>query len=132
MNTFLWRNATPEQLNLYNLVIAKLTAPVTITPQYFNGANAASEWATYVAKKIYLTLALIIDYQVAGAALPSVAIYDENNALVDTFTNANGFYTGAAVNYIGNTLILNNLYFGKIVLTGYTNIKFNGYKLVGT
>jgi len=128
MNTTSWKNTTPQQKNLWDYINASFH-PTVIVPLYFQGIAATSEFATYVATKLYLAL----DFKIAGtadtAAISFVSVYDESNALVSVFGNSVAYWNTTNARYVHNFFVLNNFCFGKLIFSGYTNIMFNGYRL---
>jgi hypothetical protein len=127
METLLWRNATPEQLNLWNIAKAKI-AYTTITPKFFMGAVAGSEFVTYDANHLYIALEIKFGIPPAtGGAGIQTNVYDESNTLCMYFANDAILYN-AADRFLGNSMELKNFYFGRIV-SGYTYMMFNGYLL---
>lgn len=131
MNTINWKNATPEQINLWNLCNG-LIAWTTITPIFYEGGSAGSEFLVYNAGKLYIVLNLIVGN--IGTAI-DVPCYVQINGLVDAIL---GYYSNPSIawnvttvklNYAPGCLSLNNIYFSKIALSGYSCLIFNGYRL---
>ena len=92
-----WKNATPEQMNLWNLCNG-LIAWNTITPLYYCGAVAGSEFLVYAATKIYICLEFCVNKTAAASATVGQAqFYDVANAVfMFTQNNAIGWDTTAA------------------------------------
>ncbi len=61
----------------------------------------------------------------------NLTIYDMANAICGYRENLNTYWdvTAALAKFCTNTIETHNLYFSRIVLTTYTYIKFNGYRL---
>jgi hypothetical protein len=127
MKTIDWKNATPEQINFWNITSAKL-AFTTITPIYYLGACAGSEFETYDAAKLYIALEFGILDSGLNTNWGFVQLYNEANAASAKLTN-NVIAYGIAYNYLKNSLFVQNVYFGRIAVTEYLSIKFNGYRL---
>lgn len=127
MNTFDWRNASPEQFNFWKLASAKL-AYTTITPMFFEGAIAGSEFLTYDAAKLYIALEIQFGPAAIDATSNNVSFYDEANVLCYAFANNTILYNAA--NYFnGNSGLIKNIYFGRIITTDINYLIFNGYRL---
>lgn len=136
MNTFDWRNATPAQINLWKAVSAIWPFQPfvdTLTPLYFCGPIAGSEFLTYNANKIYLCLEGIISgssyvFQAGGGY---TALYDMGDAVKGILTNECGSLnvTSDGFNYILLPISVKNIWFSRIALTTYNNLCFNGYRL---
>jgi hypothetical protein len=131
MNTLSWKNATPEQKNFWNLTKIRLVGWNTITPLFFGGAIAASEFLIYDAAKLYIALELEITGQVVTATVGSITFYNEANVAGRVMTNESLAWdvTAAAFKMQTNPIMLKNQYFGRIVVTQYASMKFNGYRL---
>jgi hypothetical protein len=128
MDTLNWRYATPEQKNFWDLVKGKI-AYTSITPLYYMGVCAGSEFETYNAGKLYVGLEMAVDGCAANATVAILTFYNEANTASFQMMSESGYYTGAAVNYVGNTVQMANVYFGRVVISNYGKIKFNGYRL---
>lgn len=132
MNTIDWKNATPEQINLWKLVNG-LIAWTAITPLYYQGVIAGSEFLTYDAAKLYIALELETSTNDAISAItvPDLALYNEANAINFYLRNLDSVCdtAGPTVFYWGNNASIKNVYFGRILPTGYDYMKFNGYRL---
>lgn len=132
MKTLDWKNATPEQINLWNLCNG-LIAWTTITPLYYEGAIAGSEFLTYNAGKLYIAL----DCKITATTIISggsafVALYNMANALSIVLYNIFPYWNTTAVDawYEHNQIESKNFWFSRIVDGGiYNRILFNGYRL---
>jgi hypothetical protein len=128
-----WRHATPEQKNLWRAASIILPIPPgdvqTITPIYYQGVVAGSEFLTYAATKLYIALEMEFGYFAQAASQGIVNFYNEVDAIDFIASNSAGFWDGAAVAYAGNLLVLKNHYFSRIVTVRYLNMKFSGYRL---
>jgi hypothetical protein len=125
MNTLDWKNATPEQLNFWRIAKGKL-AYATITPMFYCGVIAASEFLTYDATKLYIALELEFCGFISNASQSQVQLYDESNA--QNFMLCNDF-TYAVNIFMANNLQVKNHYFGRFSVININYMKFNGYKL---
>jgi hypothetical protein len=131
MNTINWKNATPEQKNLWDYA-RTLIAWTTITPIFYTGTNIASEFLTYNAGKLYIALELEIASQTIHATLPLVQMYDMANANHFNLSNNQLAWdtTAAAFKYFPNYVAIKNFYFSKLVFSAtLIYMKFNGYRL---
>lgn len=131
MNTRDWKNATPEQLNFWNLCNTKI-AWNTITPLNYVGVVAASEFTVYDAAKLYLALILSCGHTgSADASTFSINLYNEANAVHNYLINQvlSWDVTAAAFKFSGNSYEYHNIWFSRIVVSKYTWMRFNGYKL---
>jgi hypothetical protein len=129
------KSASPEQKILWNHIFLTFGERATISQLYIHGNIGTTELFTYVPRKIFLAYSLILGTN--GPVTPNLAgeaftIYDETNSLI-LFPANNSVYwdvTAAAVKFLGNSTILNNLYFSKINTTaGAVLVKFIGYRI---
>jgi hypothetical protein len=127
-----WRNATPEQNNLWRIARA-LIAWNTCTPIYYEGAIAGSEFVTYNAAKLYICLDLVVNVNFSAATVNAGALvtYDiANAAKSQEYLNFPVWNTTAAALYYNvPSFRLVNIYFSRITVTTYVFMKFNGYRL---
>ena len=133
MNTLYWKYAQIEQKNLWNIASTKI-AWNTITPLYYQGVTAGSEFVTYVATKLYICLELHASYSLGNAQSASgalVVFYDEANAI-----NGYGYNnmlawdtTAAGWKYLRQVADIENIYFSRLTSGAYDYIRFNGYRL---
>lgn len=132
MNTESWKYATPEQHNLYRYVQTLLVGVQTITPLYYVGTMAASEFVIYNAKKVYLLLDGYFSY--GGAPItgnPYVILYNMANVNMTLLSISTAYWdtTAAAARWSPNTIQLKNSWFSCVASSNYTYMKFNGYKI---
>ena len=127
-----WKNATPEKVNAWKKFIALLPGVQTITPIYYVGAIAGTEFLTYSTKKLYFAMDLEITQGLAALVDPGYSrFYDETNTIsfygseVISVWNA----TAAAFYYITNPYKSKDIYFSRFFYSLYSTIKFNGYRL---
>lgn len=132
MKTEYWKNATPEQINLWNIASA-LIAWNTITPIYYCDVIAASEFTVYNAAKLYIALELEVGSKLDGTGNEStIYLYNMADALMFYTRNIDAYWDGtaAAARYCYNTIFLKNHYFSRLqMLFTPTYMKFNGYRL---
>jgi hypothetical protein len=131
MNTLDWKNATPEQINFWNQCQG-LIAWTTITPLFYQGTIAGSEFLVYSAAKMYIAL----EFEASGDTSADVGVsyitfYGLGDAVIRVAGNVVPVWhaTEAAVKYSNNVMQLKNLYFFKITNSTYPFLKFNGYRL---
>jgi hypothetical protein len=132
MNTESWKYATAAQHNLYRFVKTLLVGVQTITPLYYEGATAGSEFLTYDAKKIYICLEATFGFLgSASATAGQVITYNVANAGMNTMQNDIAFYnpTTLSYNYYPQDIINYNFWFSRVAVTLYSSLKFNGYKI---
>ena len=131
MRTVLWKNATPEQINFWNLCNGLLAGWNTITPLFYQGAIAGSEFLTYNVAKLYIALELDVSTGTAiGVNECHVNLHNMADAAIIRFKNNSIALTAADVaNFAGNTLFLKNVYFSRIDVFTYDSMRFNGYRL---
>lgn len=125
-----FRGASPEFLNLWRHASALLAGVQTITPVFFMGAIAGTEYLTYDAKKLYIAFYVVASYN-SSTSFGIVNSYNEANAISAQATNNSAYWnaTTAAVNSSSNKLELHNLYFSRLLFSGYTYLLFNGFKI---
>lgn len=128
MTSIEWKNATPEQHNLWKYA-SGLIAYTTITPIYYLGLIGGSEFMTYNANKLYI--ALEVQFSSLSDGSPAPIIYDENNAISFYVMNLSLYWdvTAAALKAYIFSIKYENIYFGRVVHNGTQYIKFNGYRL---
>ncbi len=117
---------------LWFQVLPLLVGVQTVTPVFFQGVIAGSEFLTYSAKKLYICLSLLIgtDFtlRATGAA---IRLYNEANAVSMALSNQSWSYTGAAAQVMHNHFSVENVYFSRIdqSATYYPYLTFIGYKV---
>jgi len=120
-----------KQKILYNYLNATFDID-TIVPLFYQGAIAGSEFLTYDAKKLYLVLN--INFAIAGVETPAanqIAFRNEADAVFYYLKNEMCFLEpgGPVVLFYSSNAELENLYFSRIVNTGFNDIKFIGYRI---
>jgi hypothetical protein len=133
MNLKNWRNASPEQCNLWDQVKG-LIAWNTITPIHFQDSIGGSEFLTYNVGKLYIALECSFAYSAGGAqnATDLITFYNMANAIFYYVMNNAPVWdtTGAGMRHALNNSYEKNVFFSRITASGYTQMKFNGYRLV--
>ncbi len=130
MKTIDWKNATPEQINFWRNVKG-LIAWNTITPVYFNGLIAGSEFLTRLATKLYVAL----EVEFSASAGPGgdgglITLYDEGDVIVHYLHQNSMAMDIADTPWLTiNTVYARNLYFSRIDTVAYETMRFNGYRL---
>jgi len=120
-----------EQKNLLRH-IRTIFAFNTVAPLYYMGVVAASEFLVYDAAKLYLALEFGATYAgIASTGIKYCSFYNEADAVCFGLVANSIAYdsAGSQIIYLGNSAFINNLYFSRVVATGYLHIKFNGYRL---
>jgi hypothetical protein len=124
--------ARPETLILWNYL--RTTFAITaITPLYFQGAIAGSEFLTYAANKLYFCINGKFNGATAGAvgAGATVTLYNEANAISMYLQNTSMSWNTSttAQQFTLNLIDVNSLYFSRLANSQYTYMIFNGYRL---
>ena len=129
MNSNDWKNATPEQKNIWRYV-RTLIAYNTITPIYYMGAIAASEFLTYNVGKLYFALEMGFSYDSGGGPCYGW-LYNQANVLSYTLQINTISYntTISTMVFNGNTVETKNKYFGRVANQIFNQFYFNGYRL---
>jgi hypothetical protein len=129
MNTVTWKNASPAARNAWRQFITLFGAAYVITPIYYQGIIAGSEYLTYSAKKLYFALVLNASAPiVSNGNIGGLALYNEANAVSSYIQNCNTSEP-AIPDYCINNVNIENVYFGRIVASIVTYMIFNGYKV---
>jgi hypothetical protein len=120
-----------EQINLINFA-QNLLAWNTITPVYYKGIFAGSEFTVYAATKCYICLKLQASSRnIGGGGWAIVTSYNMANAIDCYFSNNVAYWdvVGAAPVYRPQFLRIENIWFSRLDVATYTDIVFNGYRL---
>jgi hypothetical protein len=130
MNSVDWKNATPEQKNLWKYA-SSLIAYTTITPLFYNGPLVGSEFSVYNAGKLYIAIDGFCSAGGVSVVRGQVLLYDMANAITMSIENNSLVWnvTTAAINYQIDTAYIKNNWFSRISLVAYNYICFNGYRL---
>lgn len=129
MTSIDWKNATPEQINLWKLCQG-LLAWNTITPLSYQGVFAGSEFSVYNAAKLYLALELNSAHSTVGG--PGFCwLYDMANVINFCIESGSSHYdvVGSIAVYQQNTFVLKNVWFSRLSVQTRDLITFNGYRL---
>jgi hypothetical protein len=129
-------NATPEFVNLVRRLPFRFDQnhTRTISPLYYCGAIAGSEFLTYDDKKLYV--AHFVNFGSLNVHSPAVGggritFYNDNNQI--SYYGANNVFawdaTAAAFKYILNNYLVENIVFSKVVSGVYDYVRFNGFKI---
>jgi len=132
MNTTDWRNATPEQKNLWRAIPA-IFAFNTIEPFCYTGAMVGNELTVYDAAKLYFCLKFSGSYTTATplATYGWAIFYNEANVAHKYIVNEAICWdvTAAVLKAVLNALSDRVFYFSRVSMSIYTMIEFNGYRL---
>jgi len=103
---------------------------INVEPLYYNGVIAGTEFLTYAATKLYLTLSLVFPGGV-GALFGYIQTYNEANAASHVYTNSTLTYntTTPILVYINNILKISNIYFSRFTNANHTYMTFIGYRI---
>jgi hypothetical protein len=134
MNSINWKNAVPATVNAWNYMVTDLaTIPsviTTITPLFYMGAIAGSEFLTYDLNKLYFVLDIDFSSNSRNVAgWPSITFHDYNDAAGFIASIGIPVWDGAAFTHSPNLIQLSNKYFARVVASSYTFMSFNGYRL---
>lgn len=132
MNIEFLKNATPEQVNLWDYAKG-LIAWTTITKLVYSGPITGSEFLTYNVGKLYIALDFVITMNspnaIGLAAVP--LMYVPGPVQSDAVFNVCCAWdvTAAVMKYIYNPVVKKNIYFSYFTDTTYKQLFFNGYRL---
>jgi hypothetical protein len=132
MNTESWKYATPQQHNLYRYVKSLLVGVQTITPLFYEGTIAGSEFITYDAKKVYLCLEGWFSYGgVPENPNPYMILNNMLNATMCLISKTTAYWdvTAAAPKWSPVIMEVKNIWFSCVISSGYSYMQFNGYKI---
>jgi hypothetical protein len=130
MNTLSLNLATPEQKIAIDMALSLLAGVQTITPLFYQGVIAGSEFLTYDAKKLYACLYACVSGGPTNASSRFLNVYDETNTLSSSFTNSVSSGQAGPSFTQPNDIKVKALYFSRILSTnGYVYIHFIGYKI---
>lgn len=125
--------ATPEQRLLWNYIFLRWGERVPISQVYYQGAFTGTEFLTYSANKLYIIYSALISGYSAGtvATPPTITIYDELNAAFGYFNRAAPIWdaTAAAARSYGQTIVLQNIYFSRLILGTVSTGRIIGYRI---
>ena len=132
MLTINWKNATPEQLVLYQHLNHTFDITV-IEPLYYQGTIAGSEFLIYDPTKIYLALELNVNgaHAAVNDILANIQITDVGDAVIGIYYENNPYWdaTAASIKLTSRTIFLKNFYFYRFIAAQFLYMKFNGYRL---
>jgi hypothetical protein len=124
---------SPAQILLFNFV-HNLIAWTRLTPVYYEGAYAGSEFLTYNAGKVYLAIEFECNYitGTASAGQPiDMQFCDMANAVFFLGNNSDSLWnvTTANTTSFNKNFVTRNIWFSRILgTTAPDYIKFNGYR----
>jgi len=124
--------ADPATRVLWEELLLLFGERFSLCQHYFYGAIAGSEFLTYRARRVWL--ALQFGFGWTGnptAANFGLSFYNEANVLSMVYNNSvTTFDSVAAQNeQVGNSFIVPNIYFGRIIAATYTYCHFVGYRI---
>lgn len=126
-----WKNATPEQLLLWQHA-ETLIAWNTPEPLFYQGVIAGSEFLIYDAAKLYICL----DFDCgntnnASNSTTRIEFYNQANVLSHVCKNLSLVYEPVipGIWHDGNNYNLKNICFARMVAWTYTHMRFVGYRL---
>ena len=132
MNTLGLNNASPEQQILISKILPLLVGVKTVTPLYYKGVIAGSEFVTYSAKKLYICLQLNFDANIVNSiATCYVDTFDESNTGNFRIANQTVFYDSVTTvpRFLSNQQEIKNIYFSRIDNIQIFEMMFIGYKV---
>jgi hypothetical protein len=104
---------------------------LNVEPIFLNGSIATSELLLYSVNKMYLCFSLqvsIIAANLEVAAPAIVNLHDETDTIINSLHNNAGFFN-ATEKIFANTIEHYNDIFSHIDTTGYTYLRFAGYRV---
>lgn len=109
-----------------------LIAWANFVPLSYIGVIGGSEFLVYNAGKVYIATRLEFAYGGSNVGVPSATMYDMANAV--NFTAASNVSmawntTGAAFNFFGNLIKLQNIWFSRCAVAIVAYMRFTGFKL---
>jgi hypothetical protein len=131
MKTLDWKNATPAQINLWRNVRA-LIAWNTITPIYYQGVIAGSEFTDPDNAKLYIALEAEFTYSDVGVnAYSRIVLHGLLGVVNGAIHNSMVAYDSVDTeSYVNNMAAAKNFYFQYITSNeSYDLMRFNGYRL---
>jgi hypothetical protein len=125
-------NSNPDQRILWNEIYLQFGDTISIRPHFYSGPIGGSEFLSFLSNKIYLAYKLDVSYY--GAALNSpgyIEFRDSADVVQFRYQNLNMSWnlTTSLMQFLPNSLLLENLIFGRILATSYTYIKFVGFRI---
>ena len=127
-------NYNPEFFNLCAFLSAKFNV-LKVEPLYFSGTVGGSEFNTYVATKLYLAHSVFYSSDPSTGSIADVSgyVYYYNEVFSQhlILTSSSAFYDSTALAIKKNipSVALNDFYFARHTVSGYSFLKFNGYRL---
>lgn len=131
MNTQDWKLATPQQRNLYRYA-SGLIAFNSVTPVFYSGLIAGSEFLVYNAGKVYICLDVMFATNAStNPAAYIINTYDMANAVNGALMNNRVYWDTVtpAPKFGGINMNVKNFWFSRIVANNFNYIIFNGYRL---
>jgi len=126
------KNATPEQKVLWQAIRQITGENAAIQQLNYIGTIAGSEFLTYSANKLYLSLELKFGSGAISAGAAGVQLYNPVN-IVSFICGDNSIAwnaTGAVMNYISNIIEVKNIIFSRLVAGNYIYMSFTGFKII--
>ena len=125
------KTATPAQRIMWNELFLRFGENITIRQFCYSGILAGSEFVAFTARKIFYAYYLESGFEFSTPNVPYLYVYDENNLLVQKYSNSPGFWdsTAAAPKYSGAIIQTSDLYFSRLAHQQYTYLRFIGFRI---
>ncbi len=126
------KSASPEQKIMWNNLFLRYGERLSLSPLYYIGIHAGSEFITYKVGTMYVAYSLVPSGTGAAGVTPTlVTLYDESNNVSNYINGQNALFDQTAnVNeYAARYTNAENIVFSRAVVQNYTAIKFIGYRL---
>jgi hypothetical protein len=126
------KSATPEQRILWNYVGLLCGERFTLSQVFYQGAIGGSEFNTYRARRLYLALSVNFDPIGNPQVNPNFIEFHGVGDAIEMYPSFDTVVwnaTTAAVNFKCCELYLSNYLFSRVVIQGYTSMRFIGYRI---
>jgi len=128
-------NNNPELLQVFRTVRAlggAWAGLLTVTPLYYAGSIAGSEFITYSVDKLYIGQRVFFDAgsTAATAGANRVTLYSAADAVFCLLSNNSVAYNSVDLVYKINNIVAESVYFSRLATLGYNYMYFLGYRLI--
>lgn len=126
------KNATAEQKIIWNQLFLLFGERLSIAQYTYTGTIAAAEFITYRARRIYFALEFIAGHTSASANNSYIQLYNQNNAVFLNLGACSAYWnsTAAVTWYVPFSKPWHNIWFSRIVNSGYQSCHFIGYRII--
>ena len=126
------KNATAREKIIWNNVFNTFGERVAVSPFYFCGDAAGTEFMTYNARRLYFVLEFEMEPTMIALNPCNIAIYDHLDNYIMAYCNIGAFWVSGGVPdyFINNVIKVENFLMSRFeVYNGSTYIKLLGFKL---